>query len=242
MRDGLCAEESQLETAGARSESSPRPVPRPSTASTPVQVKTLGIAGWPELRHLLPCYKAADSRVRRLYLFCFQMLVCLPMTERNFRQPYRTQWEQKKFLCIGLDSDLRKSLNQRGKQGTRETIVNFNRPSSTRRATLPALSSPTLRSTKRTAMRLEGTARDHTVYPRRRSRNTRILDAKRGDIANTISAMRNPRRPFARRRLSPSILISEANSRSSDRCRNQTNSYPIQHSIFGAGRQVSGDG
>ena len=37
------------------------------------------------------------------------------------------QWEQGKFLCVGLDSDLEKIPEAARIDGTRETIVNFNR-------------------------------------------------------------------------------------------------------------------
>lgn len=49
------------------------------------------------------------------------------MADRNFRQLLETQWEQGKFLCVGLDSDLEKIPESARAGGTQETIVNFNR-------------------------------------------------------------------------------------------------------------------
>lgn len=46
---------------------------------------------------------------------------------RNFQDLVKAQWEQKKFLCIGLDSDLEKIPDAAKQRGTRETIIAFNR-------------------------------------------------------------------------------------------------------------------
>jgi orotidine-5'-phosphate decarboxylase len=46
---------------------------------------------------------------------------------RNFRELLEAQWEQSKFLCIGLDSDFDKIPESIRQNGTRETIVAFNR-------------------------------------------------------------------------------------------------------------------
>jgi orotidine-5'-phosphate decarboxylase len=49
------------------------------------------------------------------------------MSDRNFRKLLEAQWEQGKFLCVGLDSDFEKIPDAARREGTRETIVNFNR-------------------------------------------------------------------------------------------------------------------
>ncbi len=49
------------------------------------------------------------------------------MSDRNFRQLLEAKWEEGKFLCVGLDSDLEKIPEAARQRGTRETIVNFNR-------------------------------------------------------------------------------------------------------------------
>lgn len=46
---------------------------------------------------------------------------------RTFRTLLEKQWEQSKFLCAGLDSDLEKIPEAARLAGTRETMVNFNR-------------------------------------------------------------------------------------------------------------------
>jgi len=49
------------------------------------------------------------------------------MAERNFRQLLEAQWEQGKFLCVGLDSDFEKIPEAVRQAGVGETIVAFNR-------------------------------------------------------------------------------------------------------------------
>ncbi|MSU73852.1 orotidine-5'-phosphate decarboxylase [Candidatus Kaiserbacteria bacterium] len=49
------------------------------------------------------------------------------MAERNFRQLLEAQWEQGKFLCVGLDSDFEKIPEAARQAGVGETILAFNR-------------------------------------------------------------------------------------------------------------------
>ncbi len=49
------------------------------------------------------------------------------MAERNFRQLLEVQWEQGKFLCVGLDSDYEKIPEAARQAGVGETILAFNR-------------------------------------------------------------------------------------------------------------------
>lgn len=49
------------------------------------------------------------------------------MAERNFRQLLEAQWEQGKFLCVGLDSEYEKLPEAARAAGVGETIVAFNR-------------------------------------------------------------------------------------------------------------------
>src|SRR3990167_4472984 len=49
------------------------------------------------------------------------------MAERNFRQLLESQWEQGKFLCVGLDSDFEKIPEAVRQGGVDKTIVAFNR-------------------------------------------------------------------------------------------------------------------
>ncbi|MBI5457398.1 orotidine-5'-phosphate decarboxylase [Candidatus Kaiserbacteria bacterium] len=49
------------------------------------------------------------------------------MNGRNFRQLLEAKWEQGKFLCVGLDSDFEKIPESAHIDGTRESLVYFNR-------------------------------------------------------------------------------------------------------------------
>jgi len=49
------------------------------------------------------------------------------MAERNFRELLEAQWEQGKFLCVGLDSEYEKIPEAARQAGVGETIVAFNR-------------------------------------------------------------------------------------------------------------------
>ncbi|MDO8576150.1 MAG: orotidine-5'-phosphate decarboxylase [bacterium] len=49
------------------------------------------------------------------------------MNDRNFRNLLEAQWEQGKFLCVGLDSDFEKIPEAIRQAGVGETIVAFNR-------------------------------------------------------------------------------------------------------------------
>lgn len=55
------------------------------------------------------------------------MLVCSAMQTRDFRQLLEAQWSQKKFLCIGLDSDFEKIPASLRERGAYEGILAFNR-------------------------------------------------------------------------------------------------------------------
>lgn len=46
---------------------------------------------------------------------------------RNFQELLRARWDEGKFLCVGLDSDLEKLPESAHKSSNRETIVGFNR-------------------------------------------------------------------------------------------------------------------
>ncbi len=46
---------------------------------------------------------------------------------RDFRELLETKWDERKFLCVGLDSDLEKIPDAAQKEDTRATMVAFNR-------------------------------------------------------------------------------------------------------------------
>jgi orotidine-5'-phosphate decarboxylase len=49
------------------------------------------------------------------------------MAQRNFKEILESNWQQKKFLCVGLDPDYEKIPEAARTAGVRETIVAFNR-------------------------------------------------------------------------------------------------------------------
>ncbi len=55
------------------------------------------------------------------------MLVLGAMSGRNFRELLEAQWAQRKMLCVGLDPDFEKIPQAARQEGTRETLVAFNR-------------------------------------------------------------------------------------------------------------------
>ncbi len=66
--------------------------------------------------------KPGGSPSRR---FCF--VVLWGAMSRDFRQLLEAQWEQGKFLCVGLDSDFEKIPEAIRQAGVGETVVAFNR-------------------------------------------------------------------------------------------------------------------
>src|SRR3989344_4752541 len=112
-----------------------------------------------------------------------------PMAERNFRQLLETQWEQGKFLCVGLDSDLDKIPQSAHIDGTRESIVYFNRAivDATKDLVCSYKPNPAFyeaqgdegwKALRETIQYIHEVAPDVAV----------ILDAKRADIGNTNEA------------------------------------------------------
>jgi orotidine-5'-phosphate decarboxylase len=108
------------------------------------------------------------------------------MSDRNFRKLLDAQWEQSKFLCVGLDSDLEKIPEAARKDGIRETIVNFNR--AVVDATKDIVGAYKPNSAFYESYGHEGwSALSETIqYIHEQAPEVPvILDAKRGDIGNT---------------------------------------------------------
>ena len=108
---------------------------------------------------------------------------------RDFRTLLEAQWEQGKFLCVGLDSDFEKIPDAARKEGTRETLVNFNRAiiDATRDLVCSYKPNPAFyeahgdegwQALRETVQYIQEAAPDVPI----------ILDAKRGDIGNTNEA------------------------------------------------------
>ncbi|MDO8513947.1 MAG: orotidine-5'-phosphate decarboxylase [bacterium] len=114
------------------------------------------------------------------------------MAERNFRELLENQWEQDKFLCVGLDSDFEKvpeAARPPAGGGVGETIVSFNRAIIDATKDLVCAFKPNSafyeshgdegwKALRETIQYINEVAPDVPV----------ILDAKRGDIANTNAA------------------------------------------------------
>jgi len=105
---------------------------------------------------------------------------------RDFREILEAKWNEKKFLCVGLDSDLEKIPEAARKEDTRTTIVAFNRAIVDATKDLVCAYKPNpafyeahgdegMAALRETISYIVDVVGDVPV----------ILDAKRGDIANT---------------------------------------------------------
>ncbi len=108
------------------------------------------------------------------------------LMSRSFRALLEDRWAEGKFLCVGLDSDLEKIPQSIQKENTRATIVAFNRAiiDATKDIACAYKPNPAFYETHGD----EGWAalRETIVYIREIAPDVPvILDAKRGDIANT---------------------------------------------------------
>lgn len=108
------------------------------------------------------------------------------MAGRNFRNLLEAKWDEKKFVCVGLDSDLEKIPTAAQKGSTRETIVAFNRAIIDATKDLVCAYKPN--SAFYEAHGDEGWAalRETAQYILEQAPDAPvILDAKRADIGNT---------------------------------------------------------
>lgn len=108
------------------------------------------------------------------------------MNGRNFRDLIEAKWDEKKFLCIGLDSELERIPQSVRKEDTRQTIVAFNRAiiDATKDVTCaykPNAAFYEARGEEGAAALRETMAYITDVAPEMPV----ILDAKRGDIGHT---------------------------------------------------------
>ena len=108
------------------------------------------------------------------------------MAERNFHELIAAQWAQKKFLCVGLDSDFEKIPEAARIDGVRGTLVAFNRAVIDATKDLVCAFKPN--SAFYEAHGDEGFAalRETIEYIHEQAPEIPvILDAKRADIGNT---------------------------------------------------------
>lgn len=105
---------------------------------------------------------------------------------RDFRELLEAQWEQGKFLCVGLDSDFEKIPEAAHMGGTRETIVNFNRAIIDATRDLVCAYKPNSAFYEAHGDEGWNALRETIQYIRDQAPEVAvILDAKRGDIGNT---------------------------------------------------------
>ena len=108
------------------------------------------------------------------------------MSERNFRRLLSVKWEEGKFLCIGLDPDFDKIPESAHKEGTRETIVNFNRAIIDATRDLVCAFKPNSAFYESHGDEGWNALRETIQYIKEQAPDVAIiLDAKRGDIGNT---------------------------------------------------------
>lgn len=108
------------------------------------------------------------------------------MAERDFKQLIQGQWAQKKFLCVGLDSDFERLPTSLRGSGTREALVSFNRAIVDATKDIVCAYKPN--SAFYEAHGEEGFAalRETIAYIHAQAPEVPILlDAKRADIGNT---------------------------------------------------------
>ena len=108
---------------------------------------------------------------------------------RDFRQLLDSQWEQGKFLCVGLDSELEKIPEIAQKGSTEETLLGFNRAIVDATRDIVGAFKPNIAfyeahgdegwsALRSTIAYIQAVAPDVPV----------ILDAKRGDVGNSSAA------------------------------------------------------
>lgn len=108
------------------------------------------------------------------------------MSERNFRDLLENKWEEGKFLCVGLDPDFDKIPESARKEGTRETIVSFNRAIIDATRDLVCAYKPNSAFYEAHGDEGWNALRETIQYIRDQAPDVAvILDAKRGDIGNT---------------------------------------------------------
>jgi orotidine-5'-phosphate decarboxylase len=106
--------------------------------------------------------------------------------ERNFRQLLEAQWEQGKFLCVGLDSDFEKIPDEARLSGVRESIVAFNRAIVDATADIVCAFKPNSAFYEAHGDEGWNALRETIEYIREQAPSVPvILDAKRADIGNT---------------------------------------------------------
>ncbi len=105
---------------------------------------------------------------------------------RDFRKLLEAKWDEGKFLCVGLDPDFEKIPESARKEGTRETIVNFNRAIIDATKDIVCAYKPNSAFYEAHGDEGWSALRETIQYIRDQAPDVAvILDGKRGDIGNT---------------------------------------------------------
>ena len=108
------------------------------------------------------------------------------MNGRNFRELLETKWDEGKFLCVGLDSELERIPEAAQKEDTRATIVAFNRAIIDATKDLVCAYKPNPAFYEARGDEGWAALRETIIYIIDAAPDVAvILDAKRGDIKNT---------------------------------------------------------
>lgn len=108
------------------------------------------------------------------------------MAGRNFRELLEAKWDEGKFVCVGLDSDLEKIPEAARKEDTRTTIVAFNRAIIDATKDIVCAYKPNTAFYEAHGEEGMAALRETIAYILNVAIDVPIiLDAKRGDIANT---------------------------------------------------------
>src|SRR3989344_3456602 len=105
---------------------------------------------------------------------------------RNFRELLEGKWDEGKFLCVGLDSDITKIPKAAEKEDTRTTIVGFNRAIVDATKDIVCAYKPNSAFYESHGDQGIAALRETIMYIIENAPGVAvILDAKRGDIENT---------------------------------------------------------
>src|SRR3989338_3183368 len=105
---------------------------------------------------------------------------------RNFRELLEGKWNEGKFLCVGLDSELEKIPESARKGTNRETLVAFNRAIIDATKDLVCAYKPNSAFYEAHGDEGFSALRETVSYIHDQARDIPIiLDAKRADIGNT---------------------------------------------------------
>jgi orotidine-5'-phosphate decarboxylase len=106
--------------------------------------------------------------------------------KRTFRALLEKAWDERKYMCVGLDTDLQRIPESVGGASVRETLVKFNRAIIEQTAHVAAAYKPNAAFYEAHGEEGAAALRETVFYIREVAPDAAIIyDAKRGDIENT---------------------------------------------------------